>query len=48
MRIAIVCFPGHGAINFEINYFIFLIKSFLKKKKKSRQKFNYLENEKSL
>ena len=46
MRIAIVCFPGHDVINFESN-FIFLIMPFSCMVKKSRQKFKYLENEKS-
>ena len=46
MRITIVCWPGCNIIKFETN-FIFLIKSFCCKTKKSRQKFKYLENEKS-
>ena len=43
--IAIVCFPGCDVIRFEINL-IFLIKSFYYTTKKSRQRFEYLENEK--
>ena len=46
MCIAIVCFPGCDIIGFEINL-IFLIKPFLYMTKKSRQKFKYLEKEKS-
>ena len=45
MCIAIVCFPGCNVINFEINL-IFLIKPFFYMTKKSRQKFEYLGNEK--
>ena len=44
--IAIVCFLGCGAINFRIN-FILIIKPFFYMTKKSRQKFKYLDNEKS-
>ena len=44
--IAIVCFPGYDIINFEI-IFIFLIKPFSYMQKNWRQKFKYLENEKS-
>ena len=44
--IAIVCFPVCDAISFEINL-IFLIKPFFYMTKKSRQKFKYLQNEKS-
>ena len=40
------CFPGCDVINFEINP-IFLAKPFFYLSKKSRQKFKYLENEKS-
>ena len=43
MCIAIVCFPGCGIISFE-NNIIFLIKPFFYMTKKSRQKFEYLEN----
>ena len=46
MYIIIVCFPGCDAINFEITL-IFLIKPFFCMTKNSRQKFKYLENEKS-
>ena len=46
MCIAIVCVPGCDVRNFEINL-IFLIKPFLYMTKKSTQKFEYLENEKS-
>ena len=46
MGIAIACFPGCDDLNFEINV-IFLIKPFLYKTKKSRQEFEYLENEKN-
>ena len=46
MCIAIVCFPGCDAINFEMNL-IFLIKPFFYISKKSRQTVKYLENEKS-
>ena len=46
MCIAIVCFPDCDVINFEINL-IFLIRLFFSLTKKSRQKFKYLENEKS-
>ena len=46
MCIAIVCSPGCDVINFEISL-IFLIKPFSCMTKKSRQKFKYLENEKS-
>ena len=44
--IAIVYFPGCDVINFEIRR-IFLIKPFFYISKYSRQKFKYLENEKS-
>ena len=43
MCIIIICFPGCGIINFEIN----LIRLFFYMIKKSRQKFKYLENKKS-
>ena len=46
MYTAIVYFPVFNTINFEINL-IFLINSFFYMTKKSRQKFKYLENEKS-
>ena len=46
MYIAIVCFPGCDAINFEINL-VSLIKTFFYMVKKSRQKFKYLDNKKS-
>ena len=46
MYIATICFPGRGVMNFEISL-IFLIKLFFCITKKSRQKFKYLENEKS-
>ena len=46
MRIAIVCIPGCDVINFEINL-VFLIKPFFYMTKKLKQKFKYLENEKS-
>ena len=46
MCIAIVCFPSRDVINFEINL-IFLIKAFFCMTKNSRQKFKYLESEKS-
>ena len=46
MWITIVCEPGCDVINFEINL-IFLIKLFSYMIKKSKQKFEYLENEKS-
>ena len=46
MCIAIVYFAGCDAISFEINL-IFLIRPFFYKTKKFRQKFKYLENEKS-
>ena len=46
MCIAIACEPGSDAINFEINL-IFLIKPFYDMTKNSRQKFKYLEHEKS-
>ena len=45
--IAIVCFPGYGVRNFEINL-IFLIEPFFCLTKMSRKKFKYLDNEKSL
>ena len=44
MCIAIVCFPGCDAINYETKL-IFLITPFFYMTKKSRQKFKYLENE---
>ena len=43
---AIVCCPGCDVINFEISL-IFLIKQFFYLAKNLRQKFKYLENEKS-
>ena len=46
MCIATVCFPGFDIIKFEINL-TFLIRLLVKMTKKSRQKFKYLENEKS-
>ena len=46
MCIGIVCWPGYDFINFEINL-IFLIMPFFYMTKKSRQKFEYLENEQS-
>ena len=46
MYIAIVCYPGYDVINLKINL-TFLIKPFFYMTKKSRQKFKYLENEKS-
>ena len=46
MNTAIVCFPGYDVINFEIKL-IFQIKPFFYMNKKLRQKFKYLENEKS-
>ena len=49
--IAIICYPVCNVINLEINLnlnLIFLIKPFFYISKKSRQKFEYLENEKSL
>ena len=46
MCIAIVCFPGCDFKNFEIK-FIFLMKPFFYMSKKSREKFKYLDNEKS-
>ena len=46
MCIAIACFIGCDVINFEIKL-IFLIQPFLHVTKKPRQKFKYLENEKS-
>ena len=42
---AVVCFPGCGVTDFEINHII-LTKPFFYMTKKSRQKFQYLENEK--
>ena len=47
MHTAIVCFPGFDVINFEINL-TFLIKWLFYMTKNSRQKFEYLENKKSL
>ena len=48
MLIAIVSFPGCDVINFEMN-FIFLTKPFFPTWiKKSKQKFKYLQNERSL
>ena len=44
--ITIVCQPGSKVINFKINFF-FQIKLFFCMTKKSKQKFIYLENEKS-
>ena len=46
MSTAIICFPGYDVINFEINI-IFQIKPFFYMNKKLKQKFKYLENEKS-
>ena len=46
MCIAIACFPGCDVINFKINLIV-LIKPFFYMTEKSRQKFIYLENEKS-
>ena len=46
MCISVVCSLGCGVINFGINL-IFLIKPFFYMTKKSRQKFNYFENEKN-
>ena len=46
ISIAIACWPDCDAIDFEINL-IFLIKPFSYTTKKSRQKFKYLENERS-
>ena len=46
MCIAIVCQTGCNVVDFEINL-IFQIKPFFYMTKKSRQKFEYLENEKS-
>ena len=46
MSIMNVCFPCCEVINFEINLY-FLIKLLLYMTKKSKQKFKYLENEKS-
>ena len=46
MCIAIVCFSGCDVINLEINL-IFLIKPFFYMTRKSRQKFEHLENKKS-
>ena len=45
--ISIVFYPGWDVINFEINLY-YLIKPFFYMTKKSRQKFQYLENEKNL
>ena len=42
----VYCFSGCDVINFEYNL-TFLIKLFFYMNKKSRQKFEYLENEKS-
>ena len=47
MCIAIVCKPGCDDNNFEVNL-ILIIKPFSYMTKKSRQKLEYLENEKSL
>ena len=46
MCIVIICFPVCNVINFEINLNLF-IKLFFYLTKKSRQKCNYLKNEKS-
>ena len=46
MCIASVSFPGSDVIHFEIN-FVVQIKPFFYMTKKSRQKFKYLEAEKS-
>ena len=45
-QVLFVCFPGCDVVNFEINFF-FLVKLFLYMAKKSKQKFKFLENEKS-
>ena len=47
MSIVIVCWPLSDIINFEINI-IFLILQFFLRDQKARQKFKYLEKEKSL
>ena len=46
MCITVTCFLGCDIINFETNV-VFLIKPYLHMTKTSRQKFSYLENEKS-
>ena len=46
MYIAIVCFTGCDIVNFEIDV-IFLIRPLFYMTKNLRQKFKYLENEKS-
>ena len=46
MCIAIVCYPGCDVMDCEINL-IFLIEPFFLHDKKSWQKLEYLENEKS-
>ena len=46
MCIATVCFPGCDAISFEINIIV-LIKPFWYMNINSRDKFKFLENEKS-
>ena len=46
MRVAIACEPGCDVINSETNL-LFLTKPFFHMTKKSRQKFKYLEKEKS-
>ena len=45
--ILLLCFPGCDVVNFEINL-TFLIKRLFYMTKNSRQKFEYLENKKSL
>ena len=47
MWVRIVCEPGCDVINFEIKL-IFLMKLFSYMTKKSKQKFEYLENERAL
>ena len=46
MCVAIVYYPGSDVTNFKTKL-IFLIKPFFYMTKKSRQKFEYIENEKS-
>ena len=46
MIIVIVSYPGCDGIDFKINL-VFLIKQFFYMTKKSRQRFQYLENEKN-
>ena len=45
MCVAVVCWPGCDAIDFEINL-IFLINPSFDMTENSRQKFKYLDNEK--